>query len=176
MRIGNHGCGGRLGRAIVSVEPAVEEVAPTMNDATVRSGDEIDDSLRELLGVALDARERSFVPFSGFGMGAAARTATGAVVPGSVVENVVFPTGLCAERVALAGALAQGAGPVITLALVAPRTRGELTWPCGACLQMAVELAGAELEVVVADLELAWSSSTIAELAPRLPHSTHRPG
>jgi cytidine deaminase len=134
---------------------------------------DVDD--RELLEAARACRHRSHVPFSGFSMGAAVRGATGAVTPGVVVENVVFPTGLCAERVALTGALAAGAGQPMALALVAPRTRGSITWPCGACLQLAVELAGPDLRVVVADPDLRWSVATLGELAPRLPRSAHRP-
>ena len=55
------------------------------------------------------------------------------------------------------------------LALVAPRTAGELTWPCGACLQVALELGGPDLVVHTADPDGAQDRAMLAELLPRGP-------
>jgi cytidine deaminase len=97
-------------------------------------------------------------------------TRSGDVVPGVIVENVSLGLAMCAERVALFSAVASGQRPH-ALALVAPRTSGEQTWPCGACLQVALELAGPELPVHVGsvDPDAPIDSSTVAELLPRGP-------
>ena len=106
----------------------------------------------ELVDAARAARDRSYAPYSDFHMGAAVRGDDGTIVPGALVENVSLGLAMCAERAALFGAVARGVGP-IALALVSKRTSGELTFPCGACLQVALELAGPDLTVIAADLD-----------------------
>ena len=122
----------------------------------------------ELLAHARDARDRAYVPYSGFRMGAAVLTDQGTIVEGVLVENVSLGLAMCAERVALFSATTTGARPV-ALALVARRTDGELTYPCGACLQVALELGGPDVEVLVADLDGTTETATVAALLPRGP-------
>lgn len=128
----------------------------------------------ELVTAAADARSRSHVPYSGFAMGAAIVTDAGEVHLGAVVENVSLGLAMCAERVALFSAVAAGAGTPVALALVAPRTDGRLTHPCGACLQVALELGGPELRVVVADPDGTTETSDVATLLPAGPHKPIR--
>lgn len=101
-------------------------------------------------------------------MGAAVLTDQGTIVEGVLVENVSLGLAMCAERVALFAATTAGARPV-ALALVARRTDGELTFPCGACLQVALELGGPDVEVLVADLDGTTETATVAALLPRGP-------
>ena len=124
-----------------------------------------------LLDAAVAARERAYVPYSGFAMGAAVRTERGSIVPGALVENVSLGLAMCAERVALFAASTAGERPT-ALALVSKRTSGRLTYPCGACLQVALELGGPTVEVFVSDPNGESASSTVGEL---LPHGPHRP-
>ncbi len=132
--------------------------------------DQHDESDQELIESAQQARERSYVPYSGFRMGAAVRTDDGSIRPGAVVENVSLGLAMCAERIALFASIAAGDARPIGLALVAPRTDGVLTFPCGACLQVALELGGPELTVLVADADGdAVESATVGELLPKGP-------
>jgi cytidine deaminase len=126
---------------------------------------------RELIEAARAARERSYVPYSKFKMGAAVSTDEGDVIPGALVENVSLGLAMCAERVALFATVTRDGSPT-ALALVSARTAGKLTWPCGACLQVALELGGPTLAVHVSDVEGVTESSTVAELLPRGPHRT----
>ena len=122
----------------------------------------------ELLAHAHRARDRAYAPYSGFRMGAAVLTEAGTIVEGVLVENVSLGLAMCAERVALFAATTTGSRPV-ALALVSRRTDGELTFPCGACLQVALELGGRDVAVFVADLDGVTESSTVAALLPRGP-------
>lgn len=124
---------------------------------------------RDALRDARVARERSRVPYSRFKMGAAVVTDRNSVVPGALVENVSLGLAMCAERVALFACVAQDAGKPEVLALVAPRTDGALTHPCGACLQVAMELAGPDLLIVVSDPSGALAQARLRDLAPHLP-------
>jgi cytidine deaminase len=128
----------------------------------------------EALEDAKRALERAYAPYSRFKMGAAVVTDRGAVVPGALVENVSLGLAMCAERAALFGVVAQGLGRPEVLALVSPRTSGELTWPCGACLQVAMELGGPDLLVVVSDGRGEVGQARIHELARRLPFKGSR--
>ena len=129
----------------------------------------------ELIATATAARDRAYVPYSDFKMGAAVRCADGAILPGALVENVSLGLAMCAERVALLSCVAHGVAPV-ALALVSKRTSGELTFPCGACLQVALEMAGPELRVVAAEPGGASEAVRLGDLLPRAPHrSTYAP-
>jgi cytidine deaminase len=126
---------------------------------------------QELIDAARVARERSYAPYSKFRMGAAVQTETGTVLVGAVVENVSLGLAMCAERVALFASVAAGEKPR-SLALVAPRTDGKITMPCGACLQVALELGGPELHVLAADPEGEVEEHALAELLPRGPRKS----
>ncbi|MGE0825414.1 MAG: cytidine deaminase [Candidatus Binatia bacterium] len=120
--------------------------------------------------LALEARKRAYVPYSRFRMGAAVGTETGVLIPGSLVANVFLGLAMGAERVALFSTVAQGAGQPILLVLVSARTDGRLTFPCGACLQVAQELGGPDLQIVARDLDGQQEVATIKDLALRLPY------
>ncbi|MDA3038216.1 MAG: cytidine deaminase [Actinomycetota bacterium] len=121
-----------------------------------------------LIERAAMARERAYVPYSGFRMGAAVLTTGEEIVVGSLVENVSLGLAMCAERVALFACVAAGARPQ-ALALVSPRTDGSVTFPCGACLQVALELGGPDLVVVAATTDGEVQQAILADLLPRGP-------
>jgi cytidine deaminase len=129
---------------------------------------DIDPRAQEALRGAAEARNAAYAPYSGFKMGAAVVTDGGAVTKGALVENVSLGLAMCAERVALFTAVTNAAGKPEILALVSRRTDGELTWPCGACLQVAMEFAGPELLVIVSDGSEA-RSARLGDLGPHLP-------
>jgi cytidine deaminase len=129
----------------------------------------------ELIASARQHVETSYAPFSKFKAGAVARSAAGNDFGGVIVENVSLGLAMCAERVAMFAAVTAGERPV-ALALAAPDTDGAMTWPCGACLQVALELGGRDLVVVVGDDDSGpTQSATIGELMPRGPKVDLRP-
>ena len=98
----------------------------------------------ELLRLAHEAARNAYAPYSKFNVGAAVRLANGAVVLGNNIENAAYPSGLCAERVAMFAAMAQYPGvPFEALAVTAysaSKTIDEPVAPCGACRQVMVEV------------------------------------
>jgi cytidine deaminase len=129
-----------------------------------------EDRVKAALATATTARERAYVPYSKFAMGAAVATDRDVIVPGALVENVSLGLAMCAERAALFATVAQDAGRPLVLALVSGRTDGRLTWPCGACLQVALELGGPDVTVVASDGKGEVQRATLRDLAPQLPH------
>jgi cytidine deaminase len=93
----------------------------------------------ELIAAAREAASRAYAPYSNFPVGAALAFADGTVVTGANVENASFGLSLCAETVAAAKALSDGArGGLVAVAVIGPKSG--LT-PCGRCRQVLAELA-----------------------------------
>jgi cytidine deaminase len=93
----------------------------------------------ELLRAARDVRGRAHAPYSRLRVGAAVRDAAGRIHVGANVENASYGLTLCAERAALAAAVAAGA-LARGITHVAVVTSAGHT-PCGACRQVLRELA-----------------------------------
>lgn len=96
-----------------------------------------------LVKAARDIMEDAYAPYSKFRVGAALLLEDGTVITGSNQENIAYPSGLCAERVALFYAGANHPNKkVVTLCIVA---KGDLVdvatilSPCGGCRQVMVE-------------------------------------
>lgn len=90
-----------------------------------------------LVAKAWHARERAYAPYSQFAVGAALLSADGRVFTGCNVENLSYGLTICAERVALASAIAAGARKFTRIAVVAD-TKVPIS-PCGACRQVMAE-------------------------------------
>jgi cytidine deaminase len=118
---------------------------------------------------AIAARSRAYAPYSRFHMGAAVLTTSGTIVTGALVENVSLGLAMCAERVALFGTIAAGARPS-ALVVVSPRTSDRITFPCGACLQVALELGGRDMMVVAVTPDGVVERAELGDLLPRGPH------
>ncbi|MEI6747864.1 MAG: cytidine deaminase [Bacteroidales bacterium] len=110
----------------------------------------------ELLEKATLACASAYSPYSGFSVGAALMLANGKVIIGNNQENSAYPSGLCAERVALFSASANYPGiPIEAIALTATTGRfvisGPIT-PCGSCRQVMAEyenLHGRKIKIIM---------------------------
>jgi len=98
---------------------------------------------QELVQNALDSAKKSYAPYSNFHVGASLLLENGEIVNGNNQENAAYPSGLCAERVAMFYANSQFPGVKIkTLVIVAINTDGltlEPVYPCGSCRQVMIE-------------------------------------
>ncbi|WP_415372070.1 cytidine deaminase [Patiriisocius sp. Uisw_047] len=104
---------------------------------------ELPQDIQELMIKAQQAREKAYAPYSSFKVGAALQLANGEVVLGNNQENAAFPSGLCAERVAIFYAGATYPGVAVTSIALTVRslehTVTKPTPPCGACRQSIAE-------------------------------------
>ena len=123
-------------------------------------------SVEQLIAEARAAREKAYAPYSNFKVGAAVLTKDGKIYHGCNIENAAYGLTNCAERTAFFSAIADGykAGDFAQIAVVG-ETEGPIS-PCGACRQVILELGGADLVVILGNLENAVSISSPAALLP----------
>jgi cytidine deaminase len=106
-----------------------------------------DDELRQdLVRRALEARQWAYAPYSNYLVGAALLADSGRIYTGVNVENAAYPTGICAERVAVYKAVSEGEREFLAIAVV---TANGGT-PCGSCRQVLSEF-GLDIQVILAD-------------------------
>lgn len=121
----------------------MEQRKLTINITTLSSINELSENDRQLVEAAFEAATRAYAPYSGFTVGAALRLANNEVVTGNNQENAAYPSGLCAERVALFYASAKYPKVAVESMAVVARADGldldEPVTPCGGCRQVMAE-------------------------------------
>jgi cytidine deaminase len=116
---------------------------------------------QELVAAALEARTRAYAPYSHYQVGAAVLASDGSVTVGCNVENAAYGSTICAERVALTAAVAQGRRDFTAIA-VATADGGT---PCGACRQVMAEL-GPAMVVYISDAAGNYTETSVRALLP----------
>ncbi|HKK82462.1 MAG TPA: cytidine deaminase [Prolixibacteraceae bacterium] len=105
--------------------------------------DELTTSDAYLVAKAREVTNNAWAPYSKFFVGAAVELANGKIITGNNQENAAYPSGLCAERVALFAANANYPNsPVKTIAITAFNKNGQTKTPvkpCGSCRQAILE-------------------------------------
>jgi len=127
---------------------------------------------KQLIELADEARRHAYAPYSNYRVGAALRTKTGRVYVGVNVENAAYPTGICAERVAVFKAVSEGERDFEVIALVTDNGGS----PCGACRQVLSEF-GLDTVVLIADGKgKLFQETTVGNLLPEafLPHNVQK--
>jgi cytidine deaminase len=122
---------------------------------------------------AFAAMDRAYAPYSKFKVGAALLASDGSVTEGCNVENAAYPSGMCAERGAVSGAVARGNQSFEAIMIA---TEGEEpTPPCGMCRQVLEEFSPRML-VIAATRDGREARWTLEELLPKAftPHSLDR--
>ncbi len=102
--------------------------------------------MNQLIEQAAAVRDRAWAPYSKFAVGAAVLVDGGHVFVGCNVENASYGLSMCAERNAIAQAVAAGHRELIAVAVVAK----PLATPCGACRQVLAEF-NASMPIICAD-------------------------
>jgi cytidine deaminase len=117
-----------------------------------------------LIAAATRVREAAYAPYSRFAVGAAVLSADGRLFVGCNVENRSFGLALCAERSAVAAALAAGAREFSAVAVVADAD--PLAPPCGLCRETLAEFAGPGLPILLAAPDGRRRERSLGELFP----------
>jgi cytidine deaminase len=119
----------------------------------------------ELFRAAWTAMARAHVPYSAFPVGAAIRTASGAIYSGCNIENVSYPEGWCAETSALAHMVMAGEKRFTEVAVTAARMP-RIT-PCGGCRQRLREFGTPDSLVHLCDESGIVETVRLGDLLPK---------
>jgi cytidine deaminase len=120
------------------------------------SYDRLEASERELIDAARAVADTAYAPYSNVRVGAAIRSADGAIITGSNVENAAYGATICAERMAVGRANAEGHRAFTHIAVTATGEHlasDHPVAPCGACRQVLHEMAaitGTDTRVLMA--------------------------
>ena len=118
-----------------------------------------------LIDAAMQTRERAYVPYSHFPVGAAILVEDGTIIGGVNIENASYPLTVCGERSAVVTAASQGYRTIYAVAVSAPRAAG--TTPCGACRQVLNEFKPEDQSMLVLlDEGDGWQETTLDILLP----------
>lgn len=117
-----------------------------------------------LLDAARAVREKAYVPYSRFKVGAAVRGASGRIYHGCNVENVAYPEGTCAEAGAIALMVASGETELVEVAVIADSPSP--VPPCGGCRQKLAEFGKPDTPVLLATISGKTLHTTIGALLP----------
>lgn len=121
----------------------MEEHEISITYTELESIEELDAVDRNLLLRAIGACDNAYAPYSSFKVGAALLLENGEIVCGSNQENAAYPSGLCAERVAMFAASAEYPGVAFTAIAITAKAKGFVinypVSPCGACRQVMAE-------------------------------------
>ncbi|MCL1805674.1 MAG: cytidine deaminase [Clostridiales bacterium] len=128
-------------------------------------------SYDDLIHQAFAARERAYVPYSGFMVGAALLTREGKVYTGCNIENAAFTPTNCAERTAFFKAVYEGERRFDAIAVVGGMSGTQAgafpyTFPCGVCRQVMAEFCGEDFTIIVAKSPGDYKLFSLRELLP----------
>ena len=107
-----------------------------------------------LIKKALEARKKSYSPYSCFAVGAALLCADGTIFTGANIENSSYTPTVCAERVAFFSAIHQGHKDFTAIAIIGGKTNEEICNfcpPCGVCRQIMSEFCEGDFEIILSD-------------------------
>ena len=121
-----------------------------------------------LVQEAIEARRKSYSPYSHFAVGAALLCADGTVYTGANIENAAYSPTVCAERVALFRAVHDGHRNFTAIAIVGGPSDGDITAfcaPCGVCRQVIGEFCSDDFLIILSNGK-ETKTHTLDELLP----------
>lgn len=152
----------------------MKEITLTTKFLAFETLPELPEDIQDLMQQAVIMRKKAYAPYSQFRVGAALLLDNGKVVLGSNQENAAYPSGLCAERVAIfqAGAVYPEAKIVkmaITAASDTNTTKAPIP-PCGACRQSIAEYESKQDQPIeiyfMGEIGLIYKSDSLRNLLP----------
>ena len=154
----------------------MKDIVITTEFSVFESVSELPNDIRNLMAKAVEVRKNAYAPYSKFRVGAALLLDNGKIVLGSNQENAAYPSGLCAERVAVfqAGAIYPDA-KILKMAITAASDTNQTTSPippCGSCRQSIAEYEiKQETEISIyfmGEIGPIYKSSSLKNLLPLL--------
>ncbi|MBQ8172074.1 MAG: cytidine deaminase [Oscillospiraceae bacterium] len=129
-----------------------------------------EDIIIQLIGEAIQARENSYAPYSGYCVGAALLCSDGGIITGCNVENASYGATNCAERTAVFKAVSEGRKSFTAIAIAGGKEGAaelDYAYPCGVCRQVLREFCEpSAFIVIVCRSSTDYKIMTLEELLP----------
>lgn len=119
---------------------------------------------KKLIEDAKTIKDKAYVPYSEFPVGAALKTKSGKTYTGCNIENASYPLSCCAERVAIFKAISAGETDFTEMAVVADTSRP--VPPCGSCRQVMSEFFPADMPIYLTNMTGNTKVLKMKELLP----------
>lgn len=123
----------------------------------------------KLVELAKEARNHSYVPYSGYAVGAALLCKDGKLYQGCNIENAAYGPTMCAERTAFFKAVYDGEREFEAIAVAGGRAGEEISGlfpPCGVCRQVMREFCGLDFMIYMAKENGEYEAKTLGEMLP----------
>lgn len=121
----------------------MQQLNITTNITVFNTHSELNAQDHQLVDAAIKVCDQAYAPYSEFHVGAAVLLENGKIITGTNQENAAYPSGLCAERVAIFYANAQYPDVAVKAIAIAAKNQDGLianpVAPCGACRQVLLE-------------------------------------
>ena len=124
----------------------------------------ISDNFQKLFEEAKKVREKAYVPYSQFKVGAAFLTEDKSIVVGCNVENAAYPQSQCAEASAIGNLISQGYKKIVEIVVIG--SGNKLCSPCGGCRQRLREFSKLDVPIHMCNVDGNIKTSTLGELLP----------
>ena len=122
----------------------------------------------KLMERAVEAREYSYSPYSGFRVGAALLCEDGLVYTGCNIENSAYGPTNCAERTAFFKAISEGKRKFKKIAIAGGKEELISCYPCGVCRQVMAEFCDLnEFEIICGTSKIGLEIYKLKELSPK---------
>lgn len=123
-----------------------------------------DIEIKKMVRMAMDIKNRAYVPYSGFHVGACLLSKNGAYFLGCNVENSTYSPTICAERTAIVKAVSECEQNFTAIAVVSDSDK--IVTPCGTCRQVLSEFCSTDMPVICANNKGEYQIFTLGELLP----------
>ena len=123
-----------------------------------------ENEIKKMLELAREAKQRAYVPYSHFHVGACLKAGSGSYYMGCNIENAAYSPTNCAERTAVFKAVYEGERDFEAIAITSD---GEsITTPCGVCRQVLSEFCSGDMPVICSNKNLEYRVFELRELLP----------
>ena len=127
-------------------------------------------TIQKLITAAIEARKKSYTPYSHYQVGAALLAVDGQIITGCNIENAAYTPTNCAERTAFFKAVSEGIRDFRAIAVAGSPEGDVLTqyaYPCGVCRQVMMEFCSpTDFQIIVAKSEEDYKVMSLQELLP----------
>lgn len=126
--------------------------------------------IEKLIEYAIAVRENSYCIYSNFAVGSACLGESGKIYVGANIENISYPVGICAERVAISNGISKGEKKFSAIAIVGYSKNNDnkqtFCSPCGMCRQFIAEFADDNLIVIIAKSKNEYKVFKFSDILP----------